>query len=72
MPSWRELKRFCERDGWELFKDTDHFFYRKSMPDGSLKRTKVSKGTGEIPKGLWKEILKKQLQVEEAYFNKLI
>ncbi|TEB08522.1 hypothetical protein Psch_02086 [Pelotomaculum schinkii] len=72
MPSWRELKRFCERDGWELFKDTDHYFYRKIMADGSLKRTKVSKGTGEIPKWLWKDILKKQLQVDEAYFNKMI
>ncbi len=72
MPSWRELKRFCERDGWELFKDTDHYFYRKMMPDGSIKRTKVSKGTGEIPKRLWKDILKRQLQVEEAYFNKMI
>jgi hypothetical protein len=72
MPSWRELKRFCERDGWELYKDTDHYFYRKIMADGSLKRTKVSKGTGEIPKRLWKKILKRQLQVDEAYFNKMI
>lgn len=37
-----------------------------------LKRTKVSKGTGEIPKWLWKEILKRQLQVDEAYFNKMV
>jgi hypothetical protein len=22
MPSWKELKRFCDRDGWELYKDT--------------------------------------------------
>ena len=29
MPRWKELKRFCERDGWELYKDTDHYFYRK-------------------------------------------
>ncbi len=72
MPSWRELKRFCERDGWALYKDTDHYFYRKIMDDGSLKRTKVSKGTGEIPLRLWKDILKKQLQVDEAYFNKVI
>lgn len=72
MPSWRELKRFCERDKWELYKDTDHYYYRKKMDDGSLKRTKVSKGAGEIPKGLWKHILKKQLQVDEEYFNKMI
>lgn len=47
MPNWRELKRFCERDGWEL-------------------------GTGEISPRLWKDILKKQLQVDEAYFNRMI
>ncbi|ODA39114.1 hypothetical protein [Desulfosporosinus sp. BG] len=72
MPSWRELKRFCERDGWELYKDTDHYFYRKIMDDGSLKRTKISKGTGEISPRLWKDILKKQLQVDEGYFNRMI
>ncbi|MDI9481056.1 MAG: type II toxin-antitoxin system HicA family toxin [Syntrophomonadaceae bacterium] len=69
MPSWRDLKRFCERDGWELYKTTDHWYYRKYMPDGTLKRTKVSMGTGEIKKNLWKEILNKQLQVSIEYFN---
>ncbi|MGI6125288.1 MAG: type II toxin-antitoxin system HicA family toxin [Acetivibrionales bacterium] len=69
MPSWKDLKRFCERDGWELYKTTDHWYYRKYMPDGTLKRTKVSMGTGEIKKNLWKEILNKQLQVSKEYFN---
>lgn len=72
MPSWKDLKRFCERDGWQLFKNTDHYFYRKIMEDGTLKRTKVSKGSGEIPSKLWMLILKHQLQVEESEFNKLI
>jgi hypothetical protein len=70
MPSWRDLRQFCERDGWELYKDTDHYFYRKYTPDGQLKRTKVSKGSGEIPKNLWKKILKSQLMVNLEYFNK--
>jgi hypothetical protein len=69
MPSWKELKRFCERDGWELFKDTDHYYYRKVDKDGTIRRTKVSKGTGEIKYHLWQQILKKQLRVTEAYFN---
>ena len=69
MPSWRELKRFCERDGWELYKDTDHYFYRKDDKGGTPKFTKVSKGSGEIPKSLWSEILKKQLRVTKEYFN---
>ena len=70
MPRWKELKRFCENDGWELYKETDHYFYRKKEDDGRLKRTKVSKGSGEIHYHMWKEILKKQLQVTQEEFNK--
>ena len=72
MPSWRELRRFCERDGWELYKDTDHYYYRKADENGNIRRTKVSRGSGEIRPHMWKEILKRQLQVTEEYFNKLI
>ena len=36
MPRWKELKRFCERDGWELYKDTDHYFYRKIDENGNI------------------------------------
>jgi hypothetical protein len=69
MPSWRELKRFCERDGWELYKKTDHYYFRKMTGEGELKRTKVSMGSHEIPKKLWKEILNRQLRVTIEYFN---
>lgn len=58
MPRWKELKRFCEKDGWELYKDTDHYFYRKRMDDGQVKMTKVSKGSGEIHTRMWQQILK--------------
>jgi glucuronate isomerase len=71
MPTLKELKRFCERDGWELFKKTDHYFYRKLMSNGVLKRTKVSMGSREIPKKLWQYILDNQLQVSMEYFNKI-
>ena len=57
-------------DGWELYKSTDHYFFRKTEENGNIKRTKVSMGTGEIQGHLWQEILKKQLQVTEEYFNK--
>ena len=56
MPRWKELKRFCDRDGWELYKDTDHYFYRKMNDDGNIKLTKVSKGSGEIRPHMWREI----------------
>lgn len=72
MPRWKELKRFCEQDGWECYKSSDHDFYRKIMPDGTIKRTKVSRGSGEIHPYMWREILKNQLQVTEEYFNSMI
>ena len=50
MPTWKELKRFCDKDGWELYRSTVHYFYRKYMDNGVLKRTKVSMGSKEIPK----------------------
>lgn len=72
MPKWSELRRFCERDGRELYKDTDHYFYRKFMANGEIKLTKVSRGSGEIPPGLWKRILKQQLKISQEYFNEKI
>lgn len=72
MPRWKELKRFCEKDGWELYKDTDHYYFRKFDENGVMRRTKVSKGSGEIHAHMWKEILRKQLQVTQEYFNSKI
>lgn len=72
MPTNKELKRFCENDGWELYKDTDHDYYRKQLPDGTYKRTKVSRGSKEISPTLFKHILKHQLRVDKEYFNSKI
>lgn len=70
MPSWKELKRYCERNGWELYKTTDHFFYRKVMPNGDLYRTKVSNSSAQIGANLWKKILKEQLHTTQEEFNR--
>ncbi len=72
MPRWKELKRFCEKDDWELYKVTDHYFYRKIDDDGTIRMTKVSKSSGEIRGHMWQEILKKQLKVTQEYFNSKI
>lgn len=48
MPGWKNLKRFCERDGWECYKKTDHYFYRKIDETWNLLLTKVSMRSGEI------------------------
>ena len=69
MPSWRDLKRFCEHDGWELYKNTDHYYYRKPDDEGVPRKTKVSRGTGDIGRGLWRDILYNQLRVTKEYFN---
>lgn len=58
MPTWRELKRCCERDGWTLYKDTDHYFYRKVLDDEIILRTKVSKESREIYYGMRQITLK--------------
>ena len=72
MPSWKELKRFCDRDGWELYKTTDHYFYRKRLANGDILFTKVSMGSGQIGTRLWAEILRRQLKVDQEYFNRTI
>lgn len=72
MPSWKDLKKFCERDGWKMVKQkSDHWWYEKEMAGGEVKVTKISRGTGEIRAHLWKEILKKQLKVTQEYFNRI-
>lgn len=72
MPSWRDLKHFCDNDGWECYKVTDHYFYRKRLPNGDILFTKVSMGSGEIHKNLWQKIRNRQLQVTQEYFNSKI
>jgi len=72
MPTWKELNRFCRNDDWELYKTTDHYFYRKRDENGNIRRVKVSRGSSEIYGHLWQEILKKQLGVTQEYFNSKI
>lgn len=72
MPTWRELKRFCDNDGWECYKITDHYFYRKRLSNGDILSTKVSMGSGEIHRELWLRIRNRQLHVSQEYFNSKI
>lgn len=68
-PKFKDLKHYCEKDNWELFKETDHWYYRKVLKDGNILLTKVSHSVSkEISKGLWERILKKQLKVSEEEF----
>ena len=72
MPRWRDLKRFCDNDGWECYKITDHYFYRKMLPNGEILYTKVSMSSGEIHSRMWLQIRNRQLRVTQEYFNSKI
>lgn len=72
-PKYGELKRFCEKNGWVLTRNTDHWYYEKVLFDGTILRTKVSHAVQkEIPRRLWKRILKMQLKITEEDFWKFI
>jgi predicted RNA binding protein YcfA (HicA-like mRNA interferase family) len=72
LPKFRDLKNYCERTGWELYKEkSDHYYYRKILLDGTVLRTKISHVLGkEIPYHLFHEILKDQLKITKEEFNK--
>lgn len=74
-PTWDDIRRFCEIDGWEPThaergrNRRDHDRYVKTLPDGRVLRTKASHGRDEIgDKGLVKHILRDQLEVTEEQF----
>lgn len=68
-PRFRELKAYCEKNGWALIRKTDHYYYEKVLPDGRVLRTRVSMALHkEIPRQLWQRILSRQLQVTEEEF----
>jgi hypothetical protein len=70
-PKFRDLKKYCEKNGWVIIRNTDHWYYEKVLADGTLLQTKVSHAVHkEIPSNLWKFILKKQLKISEDEFWK--
>jgi predicted RNA binding protein YcfA (HicA-like mRNA interferase family) len=68
--SWKELRRFLENDGYVMVRHGSRDdIYEKVMPTGEIHRVRVSKGTGEIEKGLFSRILKQQIFVTKEEFN---
>lgn len=68
IPDKKDLRRFCELDGWEETEAVapDHDRYRKKIDDGSILRTKVSHGRGPVCNdiALWTRIWRHQLRLE--------
>lgn len=82
MPTFRDLKSYLERDGgWEEIPNLargrrrvgDHWRFRKTLPDGSVLRTKVSHALGdEIGPDLLRHIVRDQLQTTMAHFRDVV
>lgn len=68
-PKYRDLKKYCDKNGWVVIRNTDHWYYEKVLTDGTVLKTKISHALQkEIPQKLWKRILKYQLKISEKDF----
>ncbi len=82
MPTFRDLKTYLEHDGgWEEIPNLtrgrrrvgDHSRYRKTLPDGTVLRTKVSHALGdEIGLDLLSHIVRDQLRTTMDHFRDVV
>lgn len=82
MPTFRDLKTYLERDGgWKEIPNLargrrrvgDHWRYRKTLPDGTVLRTKVSHTLGdEIGPDLLSHIVRDQLRTTMEHFRDVV
>lgn len=73
-PTYRNLRDFCRIDGWDDLSQTrpgrkgralDHDRFEKRLDDGSILKTKVSRGRGHYADpNLWRHIWRDQLGLE--------
>ncbi len=65
----KDVRRFCQVDGWRRAADAPgrrvakHEVWVKTLPDGTVLRTAISKGRGEYTRPLFAQILKHELRV---------
>jgi hypothetical protein len=70
----KDLRRFCEIDGWRRTGDAPgrrvakHEVWVKTLHDDTVLRTAISKGRGEYTRSLFVQILKHELRVSERDF----
>lgn len=68
MAKWAEVRRYLMRHGWEFYRKTDHYIYRKLI-SGHYKIMRCSFGNKEVPPRVFREILK-QLCITLNEFNR--
>lgn len=68
-PSFDEMRRFLEADGWSVRRRTGHEFYEKILHDGQILETRVSwSGRKTMSPGRFMAILSDQLKVTQQQF----
>lgn len=68
-PTWKQVERFCQVDGWREVRRSGHIFYERVLDDGTLLRTHRSLSSGKtLSPGRFKAILRHQLRVTEEQF----
>lgn len=68
-PTWAQVERFCQIDGWREIRRSDHVFFERVLPDGTLLRTHRSFASRKtMSPGRFKAILRHQLEVTEEQF----
>lgn len=82
MSTFRDLKTYLERDGgWEEVPNLtrgrrrvgDHWRYRKTLPDGTILRIKVSHALGhQIGQDLLGHIVRQQLRTTMEHFHDVV
>ena len=65
-PTWAQIERFCRIDGWREVRRTDHAFYEKVLPDGTVLRTHRSFAARKtMSPGRFEATLRYQLDIAE-------
>ena len=68
-----ELEQFCQIDGWEQIRETDHIFWQKVLPSGEVLQTHRSLSANKrLSQNVFGLILRDQLRVSrEAFWTAL-
>ncbi len=64
MSSWEELRRYLSRNAIFIRHGRNHDIYEYNGY-----RIRVSRGSGEISRYMWRDILKHQLHITQEEFN---
>jgi len=68
-PTWAQVERFCQIDGWHEVRRSGHVHFEKVLPSGTLLRTHRSFASRKtMSPGRFKAILRYQLLVTEEQF----